>query len=247
MFEYKVDNITIYNNTAFDIKSEKHSNIESKIALWIVKCFEKDILSEILDGNYEGFNKFDKERIIENAQKALESSSERRRKYIEKSLKEYFAQEKMINIPGFVRFRLKDYKRGLERVLDKIIDKYICEKEYYEFLEMIKEYIKFQTPMFSLLHIVTEEDCIKYYDRYLTELTEMLEREYSFETDLSTDDKLLTILVLSAPEKIIWHNSHKSKNKELKTTLSEIFGNRLILCDECKFCGNNIENSIDKF
>ncbi len=242
MFEYKVDDITVYCASAFDTKSEFNGRIERKIAEWIVDCLEKDIVQDILEKNYEGFSKFDKIYLVEKVVFALDSFKEVRKKHIEKRICDYLSNEKLINISGFIRFRLKDYKREIEKIVDEIVEKYICEKEYYEFLQIIREYIRFQEPVFSLLHIVTEGDKVRYFDKNWTELTKMLEKEYSFETDLSNDDKLLTILVLSAPEKIVWHNSEKVKNKELKTTISEIFQDALVLCENCENCVPNVKN-----
>ncbi len=234
MFEYKVDNITVYCTSSFDMKNESGTRTEEKIACWIVECLEREIIADIFDKNYEGFSSEDKRYLVDKTANALEDFKEPRKKYIETRLKEYFGREHFINISGFIRFRLKDYRKTLEKFADSVVDKYICEKEYYEFIEMLKEYISLQKPLLTELHIVSEENKVRYLDKNLTEITEKLENEYSFETDLTADDKLLTILVLSAPKKIFWHNSHIIKNKELKRTIKEIFQERLIIYENCK-------------
>ncbi len=239
MFEYKIDNITIYNRAAFDVKNEKFSQIENKLAKWIVKNLEREILKEILERNYEGFNENDKKYIVEKTIAILEKTKALRERHIANQLKEYFIESSLINVPGFVRFRLKAYKKELERALDKVIDIYLCQREYHDFIEMIKEYICLQEPLVSVLNIMSTETKVRYFDENMTELTAMFEKELSFEKDLTVDDKMLTILVLSAPRKIIWHNSRKSKNEELKRTMRKIFGDSLVICDGCQACMNN--------
>lgn len=241
MFEYKIDNITIYNTSAFDVINGKCNNIEKKIASWIVDNKEKEIVEEIFEKNYENFDITEKNYIIDKTLDVLKNSKFSRKLYIEKQLYDYFAKEHFINIPGFIRFRLKEYKTEIENALDDVIDKYICEKEYHEFINLIREYVEYQKSYAPILNMLTTNEKTRYFDKHWIEITEMLNEEYSFETDLSNDDKLLTTLVLCAPQKIIWHNSSALKNQELKATVTEIFDGRIIFCNTCKMCNKFIK------
>lgn len=234
MFEYKIDNITIYNTAAFESDSEKRA--DKKIASWIIQYYENDIIKDIIDKNYEGFGKDEYKEIIEKAQNLLKKSASVRMNYIEKRLKEYFKEEKNINVLGFIRFRLKEYRIFLEQAVDDAVEQYVCEAEYYEFISLLKEYISVQENRMPRLHIVTTGAKAKYFDYEFKDITEALSREYAFETDLSEDDKLLTTAVLCAPIEIVWHHFGNLKNEELQETLKAIFGENLVECRGCDFC-----------
>lgn len=240
MFEYKIDDITIYNSAAaFDIRPKTRENIEKFISAWIIEHLEAEIVNDIIEKNYEGFCPDDKIQIQNHVAAALELSKERRREYIERRLSDYFAGEYLINISGFVRFRLKDYRSELEEVVDRTIDKYICEREYNDFIALIKEYVEYQDTGINTLNVITTPDNKnRYFDGFGNELTKVFMTEYSFETDLTEDDKLLTILVLSAPKCIIWHNWSFAYNAQLKETVKAIFGDSLIFCGGCEMCRN---------
>lgn len=241
MFEYKINNITICNTSSFDLVNENCIDIENKIASWIIDNKEEEILEDIFERNYEGFDKKEKEYILKETIKILDRSKNDRRAYIEKQLYNYFLKEYFINVPGFIRFRLKEYRNQLEDILDNVINKYVCEKEYYEFIALIKEYIKNQDSFVPVLNVLTTNNKTRYFTENWIEISEILEKEYSFKTDLTENDRLLTILVLCAPEKIIWHNAAALNNDELKATIKEIFGNTMIFCNKCNICSKFIE------
>ena len=45
-----------------------------------------------------------------------------------------------VNLDGFFRFRMRDLKKELERRVDIIAQDIILEREYFDFLDLIKEY-----------------------------------------------------------------------------------------------------------
>lgn len=243
MFKYKFDDITIYSTRSdFNIPANSNENIAYILSKRIIDSCEHNIIVDIIEKNYEGFYENEKKNIIKKLYPQLELSKESRRIYIEQQLAEYFRQEYLINIRGFIRFRLKDYRRLLEDMVDDAVEKYVSEREYFEFIGLIKEYIRLQKTGIDMLNIITKSDgSTVYFDRSGKELTQIFEEEYSFETDLSEYDKLLTILILSAPHKIIWHKWNNLKNDELLGTIREIFDDSVILCSGCSICDKNIE------
>lgn len=239
MFEYNVDGIMIYNSIPLGTIKPRRESIEDEIAKWIVENLEETLIWEHLERNFEGFYEEEKLLIVEKTLSLLKKSENERKAHIKKRLKEYFFCEYNINVTGFVRFRLKNYKAMLEAALDEVTEKYLCEKEYGEFISLVREYISMQNTAFSVLHIITSGESVFYCDKAGKNITKELESEYSFETDLKPEDKLLTILVLTAPQKIVWHGAGAWKRTELKATLYEIFGDALVFCDGCEICRNS--------
>ena len=167
MFKYKFDDITIYSSLSdFDISLENNENIAYVLSKQIIDNFEHSIIVDIIDKNYEGFYENEKEYIAEKLYSRIELSKESRRIHIEQKLTEYFRKEYIINIRGFIKFRLKDYRCMLEKMVDDAVEKYVSEREYFEFIGLIKEYIRSQKTGLDMLNIITNSDgSTGYFDR----------------------------------------------------------------------------------
>ena len=250
MYKYMAGNITVYNTSALDIsENAKKSEISETISRWIVENCERDIIYNSIEQNYEGFSKSDTEFIASSAASRLERGKERRIQTISEEIFEYLSSAESINIMGFIRFRLKEYRKEIEEIIDMTVEKYICEREYYEFIELLREYIRLRPFGFDILNVISNGKRNFYLDKNGNDLTKAFQKEYAFDMDLTEDDKLLTALVLSVPQKIIWHGWDKIKSEEIKKTLVEIFGGKIYLCKGCKLCRkyNKYGNILKKY
>jgi hypothetical protein len=61
----------------------------------------------------------------------------RKDKIVNKIL-EYISDNTDIIVEGFLRFRLKDFGSEMEELVDKVIEEYLVEKEYNEFIKLLK-------------------------------------------------------------------------------------------------------------
>lgn len=237
MYKYIAENVTVYNTSFLGI-AENSTKAEAAriISRWIVENCERDIIYNTIKQNYEGFSESDIEFIAVNVESRLSLGKERRIQNISSEVFDYLEGAESINVIGFIRFRLKGYRKEIEEITDMTIEKYVCEREYYEFIELLREYIKFQPIGFEVLNVVSDGEKNRYVDKDGKDLTKTFQREYAFDMDLTEDDKLLTALVLSVPKKIIWHGWEKIRSREIKKTLIEIFGGRISLCKGCKLC-----------
>ena len=47
-----------------------------------------------------------------------------------------------ININGFITFRMKELREDIEAIIDKVVEKYMVEKEYSEFIKLLKYFVE---------------------------------------------------------------------------------------------------------
>ncbi|MBQ2890583.1 MAG: putative sporulation protein YtxC [Clostridia bacterium] len=245
MIEHKIDDIRIYNTSKiFDnIKKEEIGDI---VAEWVVDNLEKDLVTEIFEKNYEGFSNTDKKIILVRTNDRLSASRRQRFYAVKTATDEYLKENKNLNVIGFTRFRLQNYKEYLKNTIDDTIEKYLVEKEYKEFINLIKEYLVYQDSFINILNVFTERNKYVYMDEKGEDITARLEDTFIVDDNLSESDKLLTILILCNPKKINWHNPNKGENKDLIKTVISIFGGRVKFHKNCEpfavFDSNRLDN-----
>ena len=224
---HKVDDIIIYTNSALFDGVCHGENIEKEIAEWIVDHYEYNIILDILNKNYEGLTEEDKKEIIYSVINSLEFDRDTREKKIENCLKNYLKTENEINLQGFVRFRLREYRSELERVIDDTVGEYIVEREYFAFIDLLKEFVSYQPAIFKAMEVYVSENDVVYKNEKGEDVKDYIEENVFFDGDLTNEDKLLTTLVTIAPEKVSIRFHKEYENEEIKRTIKLIFGERV--------------------
>ncbi|HLV08789.1 MAG TPA: putative sporulation protein YtxC, partial [Halanaerobiales bacterium] len=148
----------------------------------------------------------------------------------------YLNKYQDLNLEGFVRFRLKDYLDDLKYAVERAVDEYIIEKEYNEFIDLLKYFVELQEPRIELVHVIKQENgsfeimdksgnriSNEYLEGYLSEM---------FEEQVEYEDLLISALINVAPLRIILHLSAE----DTISTVKKIFGNRVELCLGCEIC-----------
>ena len=57
-------------------------------------------------------------------------------------------------LDGFVNFRLKNYVKSLEEIVDYSVQQYIIEKEYNDFINLLKLYIDSKAPELPFVNLI---------------------------------------------------------------------------------------------
>jgi len=158
-------------------------------------------------------------------------------------------ENREININGFMTFRMKELKNDLESIIDKIVEKYMVEKEYNEFIKLLKYFVEIQDSKIDLMNIEISIDG-KYIirDKNGDDITERLFNELNdlkYRENTNDEDILISVLITNSPEKIVIHCGENCRNEELIDTIKKVFTNRVEFCDDCKSC-RKIKDSLHK-
>ncbi len=222
----------------------KHPIIEEKLAEtlepWVTEVYEPIILSELMKNSYLENNN-DKKTIIRKIKKKNSLFSKSKdRDYIVKILTHYLENNNELYIEGFMLFRLVRLRDRLTILMCEAIEEFYLEKEYREFIELLKLYISEIEPKINLLHISrTKNGEFEFFDFKKEKIEVNLEKNTvsnPIEIFLTNEDMLLSILIALAPKRIIMHNVDDFENQNLINTLSEIFENKFTLCTGCELC-----------
>ena len=219
---------------------------------YIIKYHEDKLITRIINMNYCYFSHIEKKKILDLAISFLKSSEDsikfnlyiaKRKNLIFRKLLEYFDSNNEIIVDGFVNFRIKEYIKELEDTVDKAVDAFLMEREYQEFIKLLRYFVDIQEPKLEAVHIFSSYDN-KYIilDHFHNEITNECIKEFLNEVpdgDINYDDLLVSSLITIAPIRIYIHCAKQIRNKELLETIKNVFVNKVIFCNGCDLCKIN--------
>lgn len=208
----------------------------------IISFYQKKLLKRILEYNYFYFNSGEKREIINIAEDFIENdilSSEDNYFSVYGAVLDYIMENKSIVLEGFVNFRLSNYMKDLDYIIDLSVNKYITDKEYLEFVNMLKLYVSLTPSKSSLVHLIYlgGDSILLDKDKNVIPLEdENLNAKYLSDISFSANDYALNTLLNLTPKRIIIHLMDNRKCDEFINTLKLIFDKRLEICSSCELC-----------
>lgn len=170
-----------------------------------------------------------------------------RKNSIIQKIMECLEENKEINIKGFLTFRMKELVEDLESIIDKVVESYMVEKEYNEFINLLKYFVELQDSKIDKINILIQKD-----GTYLVEDGDGRNIMNTFFSDLSEakftgtvniEDMLISGLITNSPGKVTIHGAENCLNKEIIDTISKVFEGRAEVCSGCDMC-NKIRSTI---
>ncbi|MEW5784955.1 MAG: putative sporulation protein YtxC [Bacillota bacterium] len=222
------------------------SFIASLISRFIIRDLKESLLQDLLRFNYFYFRKEEREEILALARRNLENGVLRQRQdtfqgVIERKVKEYLQDHnEHINIEGFIHFRLSDYLKELKSVIDDAVESYLTEKEYREFVRLLKYFLEIQQPKIDLIHLAVDENGqFQITDQSFKKIDPRDWEEFDledFDGEGDYEDILVSMLVSVAPRQIMLHQNVLPRYPRAVDTLRRIFDHRLCFCHNCAYC-----------
>lgn len=159
-------------------------------------------------------------------------------------ISECIDENREININGFITFRMRELREDIESIIDKIIEKYIVEKEYEEFIRLLKYFVEIQDCKVDEINIH-----IKPFGSYILEdengkdmlnvfMKELSDSELNI-IEANIEDIIISGLITNVPKKIVIHKYENCTNKEFINTIVNVFGDRVDFCSDCEKCKIN--------
>ncbi|WP_195428418.1 putative sporulation protein YtxC [Clostridium sp. D46t1_190503_E9] len=155
-------------------------------------------------------------------------------------IKNCLEENSEININGFIRFRMKELREDIENIIDKVIESYMVEKEYREFVKLLKYFVDIQESKIDEVNILIDEignysikDKNKedIFNEFMKELVEC-----RIDTDAKMEDIIISGLITNAPKKVIIHGKKNCLNKEFIDTIENVFEDKVSYCTGCSLC-----------
>ena len=163
-----------------------------------------------------------------------------RKNRISHNILEHLETNNTLNLDGLVNFSLRDYLREIRFAVDLAYEDLKNEKQYNDFVKLLKYFVETQPPKAVEVNIylaengafhlwdekghVIEQDFI---DLYLEDI---------LSNDNNLDDILISILITVAPRRIIFHALGAVPDTEPARIIKRVFKERIMVCPGCERC-----------
>ncbi len=235
----------IYENVIVHYKSDEldffYDKVSTILTDTIISFFEEKLLRRILEYNYFYFTSPEKKKILSLANDFLENDTLSREDNffsIYYPIMDYIKEHQSIVLDGFVNFRLQNYMKNLDYIIDISVNKFLIEKEYNEFVDILKIYVSLNPFNAQLVHLIYKqnETVLLDIDKNIIPMDDKaLNAKYLSDITFSSNDYALNTLLNLTPKKLIIHLVNK-KEDEFINTLKNIFGTRCEICSDCRIC-----------
>lgn len=219
-----------------------YTKLSTILSYLVIEFFENNIIKTILFSNYFYFDNFELDKILclceENICDDCEYSFQNRQMLLFDAFYEYISNTKSIILTGFINFRLSSYRILLNELVDFSVNEYVIEKEYLEFISLLKLYVNSQPPSNSIIHLISSDFGIILLDEKL-EMIELQKNNLKYFSDItfSDNDFILNTLLNILPKKIYLHLVTISPNNfDFINTIKLVFENKITICQDCNIC-----------
>lgn len=234
------NNIIIhYKGTDIDLFLGKISSI---LSFLVIDELEEDLLKNLISQNYFYFNHSEKNTILQTCFDIIadnfSSFFEEKFKVLYDNFFNYLSSNKSIVLLGFVNFRLKDYLEILDNIVNQAVNSFIVEKEYCEFISLLKLYINSQPNNSNIIHLVytkSESILLDENKNIIHVSDDIFNAKYLSDISFSSNDYALNSLLNLLPKKLYIHLIDDYID-EFINTLTLIFEKRIVLCTDCNIC-----------
>lgn len=172
----------------------------------------------------------------------------RKNKISHKIMDHIYTNDNLV-IEGLINFCMQDYLNELRFAVDLACEELNNEKEYNDFIKLLRYFVDAQTPRMREVNLLMDPDGLFYlWDGEGINIDEKIVNYYSNEmlyNDISLDDILVSILITISPRRIILHNSISDKSEPVKI-IRQVFGERIKDCSGCERCAKSREGELNK-
>ncbi len=218
------------------------SKISSLLSFIIMDEFEDMLMQRIINKNYFYFDALERNKILKNCYNILSDEYyawfDKKFDALYNSLYSFISNNKVLLLDGFINFRLQAYTAILDDIVSESVNNYIIEKEYMEFISMLKLYINSQKSNSNIVHLIyttSESILLDENKNVILNSEEIFNAKYLSDISFSSNDYTLNSLLNLLPKKIYIHLIDNQID-EFINTLQLIFEHRVSICLNCEIC-----------
>lgn len=233
---FSIHNFNVFTNIFIHYKGNKQelffATISNILVFLILDIYEDKLIKKILKKEYFYFNSTEINDILDKYQNDIISDMqtfETKENILFCVFKNYLENNNKLYLSGFITFRLKDYICELEKNVDEAVNSYLIDKEYVEFIELLKLYVNSEECKIDLVHLIYEKDNIQLLDKNKNNIDidiNLSNTKYLSDISFSSSDMVLSTLLELLPRRIYIHLKNEIQDDFIKT-LEQIFENRI--------------------
>jgi len=145
----------------------------------------------------------------------------------------------LFDVDGFLQFRATSYKQDLNDVVAFVVDEYVLQREYIEFIELLMHFVDQQAPRLHTLHVkINSKGNFQLYNDQGEKVTNQYLEDYALDSgngEFAYEDLLISALISVAPRQIVLHIRYDGYQDTLQT-IRQVFSERISYCQGCELC-----------
>ncbi len=199
------------------------------------------LIQRIIEKHYFYFSVSERDKVLYYSRQRENNVNKKIKQRIKENMREYLKQAKHFNVEGFIKFRLQYYLDELKRHVDCAVDDYLIEKEYQDFIKLLKYFVEIQEPRVLEAHVLLDDGGNFQIRDASEKIVEQNQDEMNIpylKEEVDNEEMLVSALVTVAPGKIVVHRHVQLQFPKVITTLMNIFEGKISVCDTCKRCSS---------
>jgi len=236
------------NNARADRRELLRHHLANALSDLIVNDWERNLLNRMIKSSCEGLSAGEQSAIFSAASRSLDCRTDgrpdllrrvNRKGRVLRTIMEYLSAQEEVNIDGFITFRLQDYREQLSDAVGRAVDDFLMEKEYLEFVSLLKYFVEAQESKLKLVHVVIlpKRGFRLVDDKGVAINNESLAESFpGLEMEINPEDLLVSALITIAPERVVLHCPPALDRMEYLETIKSVFEGRITVCRGCNLC-----------
>lgn len=214
------------------------------LAETILRHWEKDYVLTLLQKRYH-LKRIDQESVRAKVMKALNERHDpqnyrhQRKNGLVSQILTNLEANPVFEVEGFLHFQAREYRTDVEKAVASVVDEHVLEKEYFEFIDLLKHFLATQKPCVETLHVeISASGKFHLYneqgDRVTKEYLDGIDTEGEA-LDFSYEDLLISALISAAPREVVLHIRYSGYRDTLET-IRKVFEGKIRDCPGCSLC-----------
>lgn len=151
-----------------------------------------------------------------------------------------------INVDTIMQFRARDYIKLLQQTARDMIDQFLSDREYEEFVIMLRYLLDSNPPSTETLHVFCTDErvwiCDDSGELYRDAEVERAARMAMGDEEVNPEDLTMSILVTKSPCHIVIHDlTNSAPWPSFAETCERVFLQRAERCNHCSMCQTLVE------
>ncbi|CDE10709.1 sporulation protein YtxC [Clostridium sp. CAG:354] len=211
-----------------------YNELANNLVSLILNFYEENLLKSIIKSNYFYFSESEQDIVLDKCLTYLKDTSsveyQVRIEHIYIAALKYITNNKSMILRGFILFRLSNYMKILDYVVDTFVNELVVDREYKEFINLLKSYVNSKPSNINTVHFIyknTSSILLDNKHKKIPFTDDLANLNYISDVSFSENDIVLNTLLTLLPQKIIIH-LEKEPDEFIKTLIC-IFENRIEL------------------
>lgn len=228
--EQQIGSVTVFNcQMEEDFREMWPEDLILDLSSLIRKRFVEQEVKELLHNRYTFLKAWEQEKLKGQILKELGEEEDS----VQDCLRQHLQESTTLILEGFIRFRLQAYGAMISQIVEKAVEQYLLEREYQEFIRLLRYFMDIQEPREDRLHVLIAGYEFELLDQEGFPLSGEAGNVQMAGEDM--EDRLVSIVLALAPRAITLHVQEEG---EAFPILRKIFGTRLHICEGCSMCQN---------